>query len=102
MFHGVDVSDLPNSGDGPQQLKEKLHAKIVSLKRKTDDGDANDKDELLEQRRQQRAELREKRRKETKERIRKEKEQKVKKKKPLNTPRPEVRNNFTLLLINRG
>jgi hypothetical protein len=55
-------------------LREKLHARIASLQRGGAAREAGDKDELLEERRRQRAALREKRRKETREKIRKEKE----------------------------
>lgn len=50
-------------------LKEKLHARMVALRRPGAQNDEpGDKDELLEERRKQRAALREKRRKETRER----------------------------------
>ena len=50
-------------------LKEKLHARMASLLRPGAQNDKlGDRDELLEERRKQRAALREKRRKETKER----------------------------------
>ncbi|KAF9237168.1 surfeit locus protein 6-domain-containing protein [Melanogaster broomeanus] len=56
-------------------LREKLHARMVSLRRGgAQSGEPGDKDELLEERRKQRAALREKRRKETRERRRAEKE----------------------------
>lgn len=55
------------------QLREKLHARISALQR-GGNREPGDRDELLEERRKQRAALREKRRKETKEKIRKEKE----------------------------
>ncbi|KAF8586928.1 hypothetical protein K439DRAFT_1631227 [Ramaria rubella] len=82
--HNHDIVPLPTSG-GIQDLREKLHAKMSSLRRGGSriygrDGDgawevpgeaeASSKDELLEERRKQRALLREKRRKETKEKIR--------------------------------
>ncbi|KAI6141879.1 hypothetical protein BKA82DRAFT_727106 [Pisolithus tinctorius] len=54
-------------------LKEKLHARMAAL-RQGGGGEPGNKDELLEERRKQRATLREKRRKETKERKRAEKE----------------------------
>ena len=53
-------------------LRAKLHARIASIRRGPD-REAGDKDELLEERRKQRAAVREKRRKETREKIRKEK-----------------------------
>ncbi|KIK68419.1 hypothetical protein GYMLUDRAFT_237480 [Collybiopsis luxurians FD-317 M1] len=66
---------VPMSSTGSiAALREKLHAKMASLRRgggKTTESD--DRDSLLEERRQQRAAMRERRRKETKEKIRKEK-----------------------------
>jgi hypothetical protein len=91
MDEDEDEPPLP-AGD-IKKLKEKLNNKLESFKkaRRADEADANDRDELLEQRRRQRAELREKRRRETKERIRKEKDQKVKKKdKPVTVSEPKV------------
>lgn len=61
-------------------LKEKLHARMAAL-RQGGGGEPGNKDELLEERRKQRATLREKRRKETKERKRAEKEKAKGKKK---------------------
>ncbi|KAI6143693.1 surfeit locus protein 6-domain-containing protein [Pisolithus tinctorius] len=61
-------------------LKEKLHARMAAL-RQGGEGEPGNKDELLEERRKQRAMLREKRRKETKERKRAEKEKAKGKKK---------------------
>jgi hypothetical protein len=63
-------------------LREKLHARMAALRRGCtgeEDGEAGDRDELLEERRRQRAAMREKRRKETKEKIRREEEAKGKK-----------------------
>lgn len=92
----MDVDDdppvpLPTSG-GIQDLREKLHAKMASLRRggaretlrNRDEGDngadeAGSKDELIEERRRQRAIMRERRRKETKEKIRKQEEERRKK-----------------------
>ena len=56
-------------------LKEKLHARMAALRRPgAQNGEPGDKDELLEERRKQRAALRENRRRETKERKRAEAE----------------------------
>lgn len=63
-------------------LREKLRARTAALRRGgtgEGDGEAGDRDELLEERRRQRAAMREKRRKETKEKIRREEEAKGKK-----------------------
>ena len=70
---------MPQSG-GIQELRDKLHARMTALRRGNrgstggDGEEAASRDELIEQRRRQRAELREKRRKETKEKIKREKE----------------------------
>jgi hypothetical protein len=75
---------LPTSG-GIQDLREKLHAKMHFLRRgaqregRYGDEEAGSKDELLEERRKQRALLRERRRKETKEKIRRQEEERGKK-----------------------
>ena len=81
----VSIMPLPTSG-GIQDLREKLHAKMTSLRRGRDRGDgeirqaeAGSKDELLEERRRQRGLLRERRRKETKEKIRRQEEERGKK-----------------------
>ncbi|KIM82723.1 hypothetical protein PILCRDRAFT_820017 [Piloderma croceum F 1598] len=91
---GKDSSSADDEEDGdgeivPMQelgsisvLREKLHARMAALRRGgTDkgDGEAGDRDELLEERRRQRAAMREKRRRETKEKIRREEEAKGKK-----------------------
>jgi hypothetical protein len=76
-----DFAPLPmSSSGGIQSLKAKLQARIVTLKRGPNQlsNEAGDKDELLEERRVQRAEMRERRRRETKERIRKQREEKGK------------------------
>ncbi|KAF7973072.1 hypothetical protein HWV62_5302 [Athelia sp. TMB] len=71
---------MPESG-GIAALREKLHARMASLRRGgvQSGGEAGDRDELLEERRRQRAAMREKRRKETKEKIKREEEAKGKK-----------------------
>ncbi|KAK7435409.1 hypothetical protein VKT23_019671 [Stygiomarasmius scandens] len=81
----VDTDNLvpmPSTSD-ISVLREKLHAKILSLRRggrsASNDGEAGDRDELLEERRKQRAILRERRRKETKEKKKREEEMKGKK-----------------------
>ncbi|KAJ3554662.1 hypothetical protein NM688_g2990 [Phlebia brevispora] len=77
---------IPATG-GANELREKLHARMAALRRgnrwgaDAGDGEAGSKDELLEERRRQRAEMRERRRKETKEKIKQEKEARGKKEK---------------------
>ena len=75
---------MPLSG-GIQSLRAKLQSRIATLKRgpNPSSNEAGDKDELLEERRAQRAEVREKRRRETKERIRRQREEKTKPSKQL-------------------
>lgn len=72
----MDIDDMRlrpmPSSSGIIQLKEKLHSKIAQLRNRSG-GEAGTKDELLEERRRQRATLRENRRKETRERRRAEK-----------------------------
>ncbi|CAA7263382.1 unnamed protein product [Cyclocybe aegerita] len=65
---------------GVESLREKLHAKMAQL-RQRGRGEAGDKDDLLEERRRQRAAMRERRRKETREKIKREEEMKGKKSK---------------------
>lgn len=79
----AEVIPMPESGS-IGALREKLHARMAELrrggKREGDGGgEAGDRDELLEERRRQRAAMRERRRKETKEKIRREEEVKGKK-----------------------
>ncbi|KAE9405621.1 hypothetical protein BT96DRAFT_1015581 [Gymnopus androsaceus JB14] len=70
---------MASSGD-ITALREKLHAKMASLRRGAGySNEPGDRDELLEERRQQRAAMRERRRKETKEKIRREEASKGKK-----------------------
>lgn len=70
------IVPLPQS-ESIETLRAKLHAKIEAIQIKKRGGsEGNSKDELLEERRLQRAAMRERRRKETKEKIRKEKESK--------------------------
>lgn len=75
---------LPSNG-GIQALRDKLHARMASLRRGGNrysyaaNREANSRDELLEERRRQRADMRERRRKETKEKIRREAEERGKK-----------------------
>lgn len=73
----VDLIPMASSSD-ITALREKLHAKMASLRR-GGANDAGDRDVLLEERRQQRAAMRERRRKETKEKIRREEASKGKK-----------------------
>lgn len=82
----MDVDQQPDADDEmvpmPQAesitvLREKLHARVAALRRPGAQSDEpGDKDELLEERRKQRAALREKRRKETRERKKAEAESK--------------------------
>jgi hypothetical protein len=85
----IPIVPLPQS-ESIETLRAKLHAKIEVMRiKKRGDGEGNSKDELLEERRLQRAAMRERRRKETKEKIRKEKESRGKtKEKPNDTAPP--------------
>ena len=76
---GGDVKPLPES-TGIEILREKLHAKMALLRSRGRpvDREAGDKEDLLEERRRQRAAMRERRRKETREKIRREEEMKAK------------------------
>ncbi|KAI0252739.1 surfeit locus protein 6-domain-containing protein [Lactifluus subvellereus] len=73
-----------------ETLRAKLHAKIDAMRsKKLGGGEGSSKDELLEERRLQRAALRERRRKETKAKIKREKESRGKsKEKPRETAPP--------------
>ncbi|KAG9227016.1 hypothetical protein CCMSSC00406_0008988 [Pleurotus cornucopiae] len=77
------IVPMPHSS-GVSELREKLHARMEQLRLGRRGQAANwgaepgDKDELLEERRQQRAAMRERRRKETKEKIRRQEEMKNK------------------------
>ncbi|KAF8273623.1 surfeit locus protein 6-domain-containing protein [Lactarius quietus] len=85
----VPIVPLPQS-ESIKTLRAKLHAKIEATRiKKCGGGEGNSKDELLEERRLQRAAMRERRRKETREKIRKEKESKGRpKQKPKDTAPP--------------
>lgn len=85
------IIPMPVSG-GIESLREKLHARMVALRRgsgpyysyghrenSVTGNEASGRDGLLEERRNQRAALRERRRKETREKIRREKEARGKK-----------------------
>ena len=83
MDLGEDAPPVPMPASGGiQELREKLHARMAQLKQKgrggVGSGEPGSRDELLEERRQQRAAMRERRRKETKEKIRREEERKGK------------------------
>lgn len=72
---------MPESS-GIEALREKLHARMAQLRRGPKvggGGEPGSRDELLEERRKQRAAMRERRRKETKEKIRREEEMRGKK-----------------------
>lgn len=72
---------MPQS-TGIQALREKLHVKMAAARRgRGHTREAGDKDELLEERRLQRAAMRERRRKETREKKKREEEAKTAKKK---------------------
>jgi hypothetical protein len=73
---------MPSSGS-IAELRQKLHQRIESLRRKGKGGEPGDKDELLEERRKQRAAVREKRRKERKEKMRNGKEKEKEKQKSM-------------------
>ena len=78
-----EITPMPTSG-GIEALRDKLHARMAALRRGGGAGNMNgvephDRDELLEERRRQRATMRERRRKETKEKIRRAEEMKGKK-----------------------
>lgn len=81
----VDAAPVPMPASGGiQALRDKLHARMAQLRNRGrgygggDWGEAGGRDELLEERRQQRAAMRERRRKETKEKIKREEERKGK------------------------
>lgn len=76
----TQILPMPVSG-GIESLREKLHARMSQLRRGAGGGEAGDKDDLLEERRRQRAAMRERRRKETREKIKREEEMKGKKSK---------------------
>ncbi|TFK22432.1 SURF6-domain-containing protein [Coprinopsis marcescibilis] len=71
-----DLVPMPSAEGGIAVLRQKLHDKIDRLRNRNRGTwyEASSKDELLEERRQQRAALRERRRKETRERLRRESE----------------------------
>ncbi|KAG6853527.1 hypothetical protein C0991_003447 [Blastosporella zonata] len=85
-----EIVPMPSSG-GISSLRDKLHARMAQLRRggrgqETGDGG---RDELLEERRAQRAAMRERRRKETREKIRREEEAKGRKGKGKDNPTPK-------------
>ena len=71
---------MPESS-GIEALRRKLHNRMAELRNRGQSGEAGDRDELLEERRRQRANMRERRRKETKEKIKREEETRGKKNK---------------------
>lgn len=90
------IVPLPQS-ESIETLRSKLHAKIEAIRiKKHGDGDGNSKDELLEERRLQRAAMRERRRKETKEKIRKEKESRGKTKEKSKDAAPPTKVSYAL------
>jgi hypothetical protein len=86
MVMDEEIMPMPQP-DGIEVLRAKLHAKMAEARQRRTGAhaEAGDRDELLEQRRQQRAAMRERRRKETKEKIRKEQEVKNRKGKKSDT-----------------
>src|SRR6266511_1814644 len=72
----MEFKPLPES-TGIEALRAKLHAKIALLRSRGRpvDGEAADKEDLLEERRRQRGAMRERRRKERKEKIRREEDE---------------------------
>lgn len=95
----VPLVPMPASG-GISELREKLHAKMAALRRgNRPDGEAGSRDELLEERRRQRAEMRERRRKETREKIKREQEAKAKKGKDKDQQRVKGPQTKTQLLV---
>ena len=91
----ASIVPLPQS-ESIETLRAKLHAKIDAMRtKKRGGGEGNSKDELLEERRLQRAAMRERRRKETKEKIRKEKESKRKSKEKPKDTAPPTKVSFT-------
>jgi len=71
---------MPESS-GIEALRKKLHIRMAELRNRGQSGEPGDRDELLEERRKQRANMRERRRKETKEKIKREEETRGKKNK---------------------
>jgi hypothetical protein len=110
----TNIVPMPPSG-GIAALREKLHARMAALRRgggggrrfdyvngngnMNGPGEAGDRDELLEERRRQRAAMRERRRKETKEKIRKEEEMKGKKGKDREKEKRENRDKGNLTKV---
>ncbi|KAF8905949.1 60S ribosome biogenesis protein Rrp14-domain-containing protein [Gymnopilus junonius] len=78
----MELKPMPPT-EGIESLRAKLHAKMALLRRGgrgASYGEAGDKDDLLEERRRQRAAMRERRRRETREKIQREEEMRGKKK----------------------
>ncbi|KAJ2933015.1 hypothetical protein H1R20_g4080, partial [Candolleomyces eurysporus] len=95
---------MPSAEGGFASLRQKLHDKIANLRNRHSSlkGEPGSKDELLEERRQQRALLRERRRKETRERVRREAEARRKPEKEKNEKGPaQIKGNVakTQLLV---
>ncbi|KAJ2924093.1 hypothetical protein H1R20_g12998, partial [Candolleomyces eurysporus] len=95
---------MPSAEGGFASLRQKLHDKIANLRNRHSSlkGEPGSKDELLEERRQQRALLRERRRKETRERVRREAEARKKPEKEKNEKGPaQIKGNVakTQLLV---
>lgn len=95
---------MPES-NGIEALRKKLHNRMAELRNKgRPKGEAGDRDELLEERRRQRAAMRERRRKETKDKIKRAEEMKGKKNKDKREEKQKgsstkVRQKFTIFLF---
>ncbi|KAH6902022.1 surfeit locus protein 6-domain-containing protein [Coprinopsis sp. MPI-PUGE-AT-0042] len=76
---GSKFVPMPSAEGGIAALRQRLHDKVDKLRKNKRGVEPTSKDDLLEERRQQRAALRERRRKETKDRIRKERDLKTSK-----------------------
>ncbi|KIY69409.1 hypothetical protein CYLTODRAFT_228000 [Cylindrobasidium torrendii FP15055 ss-10] len=95
MDEGEDKPLVPMvASGGVAALREKLHSRMVELRRGGGKGPLG-KDDLLEERRLQRAAMRERRRKETRERIKREQEAREKKKKPATNEEKKKQGNIT-------
>lgn len=90
----ADIVPMPQS-NGIMALRQKLHHKMAEVRRGGQGGEAGDRDELLEERRRQRAAMRERRRKETRERIKREEETRGKKGKDKEKKDTRVQGNIT-------
>ncbi|KAF9446466.1 SURF6-domain-containing protein [Macrolepiota fuliginosa MF-IS2] len=99
---GGELVPMPESG-GIEALRKKLHDRMAKLRNRGRpafaSGEAGDRDELLEERRRQRAAMRERRRRETKEKIKREEEMKGKKNKDKREEKQKGNATKTQLLV---